>query len=78
MNESPLWQRKHLLRKQSSSWSSAAVKRTDSQTVHATAGNQAWIAPTSVVAVTVIIPVRNACEDTDTLKIEYEDPDSEE
>ena len=42
--------RKNLLLKQSSNWSSAAVKRIDSQmqTIDATAGNQASIAPTSV------------------------------
>ena len=32
----------------------------------------------SVLAVTVMISVKNACEDTDTLKIEYEDSGSEE
>ena len=57
-NGSPLWQKKHLLLKQSPNWSSATtVKRTDAQTIDVTCGNQAWVAPTSVLAVTVMIPV---------------------
>ena len=50
--------KKHLLLKQSSNWLSAVVKRTDVQTIDVTAGNQAWNAPTSVLAVTVMTPVK--------------------
>ena len=32
-------------------------ERTDAHTIDATAGNQAWITATSVLAVTVMIPV---------------------
>ena len=68
---------KKLLLHQSSNWSSAAVKRTDAQTIDAIAENQAWIAPTSVLAVTMMISVRNAGEDTDILRAEYEESDGE-
>ena len=54
-------------------------ERTDAhaQTIDATAGNQAWITPTSESCCDSDDPCENACEDTNTLKIENEDPDSE-
>ena len=59
INGSPLWQKKHLLLKQSSNWSGATtVKRTDAQTIDVTGGNQAWVASTSVLTVIVMIPVK--------------------
>ena len=35
-----------------------SLERTDAHTIDATAGNQVWITPTSVLAVTVMIPVK--------------------
>ena len=81
INGSPLWQTKHLLLKQSSNWLNATVKRTDAQTINATAGNQAWIAPFNHCSCCDSDdPCENACEDTDALKIEYDlkDSDSDE
>ena len=54
-------------------------ERTDAhaQTIDATAGNQAWITPTSESCCDCDDPCENACEDTNTLKIEDKDPDSE-
>ena len=45
--------------------------------IDATAGNQAWITPTSESCCDSDDPCENACKDTSTLKIEDEDPDSE-
>ena len=45
--------------------------------IDATAGNQAWITPTSESCYDSDDPCENACEDTNTLKIEDEDPGSE-
>ena len=50
------------------------IDKSFAQTIDATAGNQAWITPTSVLAVTVMILVKMC---TNTLKIEDEDSDSE-
>ena len=54
-------------------------ERTDAHahTIDATAGNQAWITPTSESCCDSDDPCENACEDTNTLKIEEEDPDNE-
>ena len=45
--------------------------------IDATAGNQARITPTSESCYDSDDPCENACEDTNTLKIEDEDPGSE-
>ena len=50
------------------------IDKSFTQTIDATAGNQGWITPTSVLAVTVMILVKMY---TSTLKIEDEDSDSE-
>ena len=52
-------------------------ERTDAHTIDATAGNQAWITPTSESCCDCDDHCENACEDTNTLKIEEEDPDNE-
>ena len=52
-------------------------ERTDAHTIDATAENQAWITPTSESCCDSDDPCEKACEDTSTLKIEDEYPDSE-
>ena len=52
-------------------------ERTDAHTIDATAEKSGLITPTSESCCDSDDPRENACEDTYTLKIEDEDPDSE-
>ena len=54
--------------------SSAAVKRTDAQTINPISECRLELHPCSCCDSDD--PCENACEDTDTLKIEYQDSDS--
>ena len=47
INGSSLWQKKHLLLKKSPYFFKGGCERTDAHIVDTTAGNQAWITPTS-------------------------------